>query len=106
MNTSVRISRLSVGTVFKLVALGTLIPIWGLCILCGLLALGGMQTVHVNGSTVTGAKGFLAALILAPIFWLLISIFCWLWISVGLWLISLVRSIEISFIPASPAGIP
>jgi hypothetical protein len=106
VNTTVRITRLTIGTIFKLVALGTLIPIVGFFLLCGLLALGGMQTVHVNGNAVTGAGGLLAAAIMAPIFWLILTVICWLSMFVGLWLFSLVRPIEISFVLASPASAP
>ncbi len=104
MSTTVRIKRLTIGTLFKLVALGTLIPIVALCLLCGLLALGGMETVQVNGNAVTGAGGLLAAAIMAPIFWLVITVLGWLSLFVGLWLFSLVRPIQISFVPSPSTG--
>jgi hypothetical protein len=106
MNTTVRITRLTIGTLFKLVALGTLIPIVTFVIFCGLLALGGMETIHVNGSAVTGVGGLVAAAILAPVFWLGITVFCWLPMFVGLWLFSLIRPIEISFVPGSSMSTP
>ena len=99
MTNSFHVRRLTIGTIFKLVAIGTSIPIIGFSVLCGILALNGMQTVTVNGSYVTGGTGLVAALIIGPLFWLIMTVIFGLGAFISLWLFSLARPLRVGFVP-------
>ena len=99
MSRTIQIRRLTARTVFRIVALGLLVPIIGFTLMCGLLAYSGTQAVFVNGRPVTGSDGLLLSMALAPMFWALASVLIWLQLIVGLWFYSLVRPIEIRYIP-------
>jgi hypothetical protein len=55
------IYRLSTGSVFKLVTIGTLCSIIPLCLLFGVFAMFGAHTLSWNGQPVTGFTAILAA---------------------------------------------
>jgi len=99
MSESIQIRRLTARTVFRIVALGMLVPIIGFTLMCGMLAYGGSQAVFFNGRAVTGLDGLLLSMALAPIFWALASVVIWLQLIVGLWFYSLIRPIEIRYLP-------
>jgi len=101
---SVQVKRLTFGTTLKLVGIGFSTPLLAFFILCGVLAMNGMQTVTVNGKPMTGSAGLIAALIMAPIFWLILSLLMSVTLFVGLWLFSLARPITVQFtsISANP----
>jgi hypothetical protein len=64
----IELSQLSAGSIFKIgffCLLGILLP---LCVLFGLLALGGANTVSVNGRFVHGAGGLFAAIVMGFLF--------------------------------------
>jgi len=64
----IQLSQLSAGSIFKIgffCLLGILLPLF---ILAGLLALGGSDTVTVNGRYVHGPGGLLAAIVMGVLF--------------------------------------
>jgi|GEM_PF-3400822 len=64
----IRLSQLSAGSIFKIgffCLLGILLP---LCLIFGLLALGGSNTVSVNGRFVHGPAGLVAAIVMGFLF--------------------------------------
>jgi len=95
MFTETRIQRLSAGTVFKLVAVGLACSLLPLCILFGVLAAFGAQTITWNGQHLTGVSGLamspVIGLMITGIGTVLLGSAC----AFGLWLYSLVRPISI-----------
>jgi hypothetical protein len=60
MYKKIEISHLSAGSVYKLLAIGTLCSIVPFCTLMGVLALSGSHTLSWNDQPVTGISGLLA----------------------------------------------
>ena len=91
------IKRLSFGSLFKILFIGMLLPIFLFGLACGIAALFGANTVTINNVNVYGIQGLLAGmvigLILPAIFALLFSLI----LSIGLWVYSLFKPIVISY---------
>lgn len=64
----VRLNRLTMGSVFKIGYFGSIGLILPLCLIFGLLALGGADTVTVNERYVHGIGGLVAAIVMGLLF--------------------------------------
>jgi len=80
------IEKLSAGSVFKLVFIGVTFAIIPFCLLAGVLALFGADTVRLDGAVQTGISGFIVSLSLAPFVGLLFAVFAIALIPLGWWI--------------------
>jgi hypothetical protein len=96
----IRIRRIKAGSLFQLVAAAVFTIIVPLFIFFGILALFGFDTVHVNRRQVHGVEGLIYALIMAPIFSLILSVIGWLILYVGVFIWGHFKPITISYVSA------
>ena len=76
--------RIKAGSLFKLVTIGVFTVMIPLFVFFGVLALFGFKTVNVNHQPVYGFAGLFAAIIMAPIFSLLLSVLGWIVLYIGI----------------------
>jgi uncharacterized protein involved in cysteine biosynthesis len=91
-------------SLFKLIFVSMLIPMGLFCLLCGIAALFGAQTVSLNGEHQTGWIGLVAALVMFPFFVFIFTCFMWVGAAVGLWMYSWFKEIEIELVDAQIVG--
>lgn len=97
---SIQFSRIKSGSLFKLTltfAASVIIPF---CIICGIAALFGAPTVTVNQQYATGIKGFIAALVMGPLFSLIFSTFAWTGIYITMRLIGKHKPFTLNYVPS------
>lgn len=95
----IRIRRFKAGSMFKLmlIAVGTMwIPLF---VIFGIAALFGAETVHFSNEPVTGIKGLIAALIMAPFFVGMLTLFVWAGAYIGVRIWGHFRPIELEYVP-------
>ena len=93
----VSISRLSAGSVFKLVGIGLLCSLLPFTMLMGCTAYFGLNSLLWNGQPLTGATALFAAPFIGLFLVAVFTMFLGTAISFGLWVYSFVGPIEISF---------
>jgi hypothetical protein len=96
----IRIRRFKSGSMFKLmlIAVGTM---WTpLFVVFGIAALFGAETVHFSNEPVTGIKGLLGALIMAPFFVGMLTLFAWAAAYIGVRIWGRFSPIELEYVPA------
>lgn len=95
MNKIITIRKLSTGTIFKLIAIGSLCSIVPFSLVMGIFAFFGAETVSWNDKQLIGLEGLIAS----PFIGLFISIifiaFFGILVSFGLWIFSKFRTIQI-----------
>ena len=95
MYETVTIHKLSTGSIFKLIAVGSLCSVIPLSIFFGFFALFGASTITWNNQPITGFTGLAAS----PFIGLLVSIICTaflgLLVAFGLWIFSKFSPIQI-----------
>ena len=95
MFTHLSLERLSVGSVYKLVLLGSAMSLVPLSLVLGICAFFGLSTISWNGAQVYGMNG----LLLSPVIGALLSVFATAFLGtamvVGLWLFSKVRPLSL-----------
>ena len=64
------------------------------CLICGVLALFGAETVYVYDQAQTGAAGLISAVVMFFAFTLFLSVFMWLITSFGLWVYSFFKPLN------------
>jgi len=94
------IRRIKAGSLFKLVAIGVFSVMVPLFVFIGVLALFGFRTVYVNHQQVYGIAGLFAAIVMAPIFSLVFSVFGWIALYVGIRIFGHFKPITISYVSA------
>lgn len=92
----VEIYRLSAGSVFKLVAIGSFCSIIPLCMLFGVFALFGAHTLSWNGQPVTGVSALLAAPFIGAFIGGIFAVFFGSMCALGLWIYSRFLTLTIS----------
>jgi len=102
---TITLRRIKAGSLFKLVFLATATVIVPLFLFFGLLALFGANTVSVAGEHVTGIKGLVSAVIMAPLFVIIFSLFAWFGAYVGIRCWGLFRPLSLEYVPAEEAPI-
>lgn len=95
MLTTITIQRLSVGSVYQLWLIGLSALMMPLGVLCGVLAMFGLNTVHWNGKPLHGFVGLIAAPLMCLALTILITIFLGSICVVGLWMYSKFRPITL-----------
>jgi hypothetical protein len=95
MYETITTKKLSTGSIFKLIAIGTLCSIVPLSIFMGVFALFGANSVSWNGKPITGFAGLAMSpfigLFISFVFTALLGVF----VSLGLWVFSKFRTIQI-----------
>ncbi len=81
----ITIARLSVKSIFKLVALGLLLSIVPFCTLMGLFALFGANTLTWNNESIHGIAALVAGPFMGVFISLLFTLFLGTFMSFGLW---------------------
>jgi hypothetical protein len=94
----IKAKKLRKSSLFKLIFFSQIVPLAIFMLFCGILAFTGADTVKVNDTPVTGVGGFIAALIMYPVFLLLFSSFIWMGSAFGLWTFSWFRNIQLEFV--------
>ena len=94
---SLKIKKLSAGTIYKLICVGSIVGFFPLCLLLGVMGVFGMETVTWNEQPVTGIK----ALFVSPLIGVFISlVFTAVFGSItafGLWLYSFSKPVTIIY---------
>ena len=102
----IRLRRIKAGSLFKLVLLTSSAIFMPMIIFFGVLAFFGAKTVSVSGEHVTGLKGLISAVIMAPIFTLVLSLFAWVGAYIGIRAFGSFRPLEIEYVPATEKAEP
>ena len=93
----VEAKKISKASLFKLMLIGAFIGLFLLFLLFGIAAIYGYETVSFNDKYITGVWGFIAALLMWPIFSLFFTCFGWAIITFGLWIYSFFRVLRVAF---------
>src|SRR5258706_3880657 len=88
MQKSIIIKRFTVGTLFKIVAIGCSISLFGFAILMGVLAFFGAHTVNWNREPVTGVSGLVASPFIGAALAVFFTLFGLLNFAFSFWLFS------------------
>jgi len=94
----ISIRRIKAGSLFKLVAAGVFSFVGPMFIFFGILALFGFNTVYVNHRQVYGFEGLFAAIVMAPIFSLVLSILGWIALYIGIFIFGHFTPITIYYV--------
>ena len=97
MFNTVQTRGISGGSLFKLLFVGYLLSVGPLIIIFGIFSLFGAETIHVNNEAVTGFKGLIASIIMAPIFSGISACINWVFIAFGQWLFTRFHSLKFNF---------
>jgi len=89
--------KITKGSVFKIYFIGLAGGFFVLFFILGVLAIFGAQTVTLGEQPIIGIMGFIAAMVMWPIFSFFYAVSMWLISILGLWLYSFVKPITISF---------
>jgi hypothetical protein len=96
---NIKIHKLSVGTVYKIVAIGFAVGLMPFFLICGIFGAFGFEALSWNNQPVTGIKaiflGPLMAIFMSLIFTAVMGSIC----AFGLWIYSFVKPIQIEFKP-------
>lgn len=91
----IAVLRISVGTLFKLVALGLTLSLIPLTLLLGIFALFGASTVNWNQQPVTGVSGLLTSPLIGLLLATAFTMFLGTCMAFGLWLYSKFRPLTL-----------
>ena len=94
----IRAKKLKKKSLFKLILVSFSVPMGFFFLLCGIASIFGAETVKWNEQSITGIKGFVAALLMYPVFILFFTAFSWIGAAIGLWMYSWFRKIELEFV--------
>jgi hypothetical protein len=95
----IHLRRIKSGSLLKLVLQGTTAVCGPLFILFGVMAAFGAGTVKFNEAPLTGAAGFFGALLMAPVFIGVISLFVWVAAYLGLRLAGWIKPLTLDYVP-------
>lgn len=95
MYESIKIKKISTGSIFKIMAIGTLFSIIPLSIFMGIFALFGANTVSWNAKPITGLAGLAASPFIGLFISLLFTGFFGTLVAFGLWIFSKFGTIQI-----------
>ena len=96
----IRLRRIKAGSLFKLVLLSSAAVFIPMIIFFGVLAFFGAKTVSLSGEHVTGLKGLITALVMAPFFTIFFSLFAWVGAYIGIRLYGYFWPLELEYVPA------
>ncbi|MDU0111735.1 hypothetical protein RT723_01655 [Psychrosphaera aquimarina] len=90
--------KISKSSLFKILVLGNCLGLFVLCILFGVAAFFGAETVQWNDEYKTGLDGLFYSILMGPIFGFFFACVMWVYSAFGLWVYSLFRPIKITFV--------
>ena len=96
----IRLRRIKAGSLFKLVLISSSTIFVPMILFFGILAYFGAKTVSLSGEYVTGVTGLITALIMAPFFTVLFSLFAWVGAYIGIRIFGYFRPLELEYVPA------
>ncbi|MBI2496601.1 MAG: hypothetical protein HYV75_01265 [Opitutae bacterium] len=96
----IRLRRIKAGSLFKLVLLSSSAIFIPMIVFFGVLAFFGAKTVSFSGEHVTGLKGLITALIMAPFFTIFFSLFAWVGAYIGIRVYGYFWPLELEYVPA------
>lgn len=97
MYKTLKLRKLSTGSVFKLVALGSICALVPVFTLMGLMSLFGAGNMRWNGQALTGLPSLLASPFIGLLFSLFVTAMVGGMLALGLWLYSLVRPLQLEY---------
>lgn len=89
--------KISKRSLFKILFIGLTIGMSLLCVVFGIAALFGAQTVQWFGDHKTGIEGLLYSLIMGPIFGFVFTSIIWFFTVIGLGIYSFINPLKVSF---------
>jgi hypothetical protein len=92
------IRRFTVGSMFKIVAIGCIISLFGFSLLMGFFALFGAHTVHWNRQALTGTAGLIESVYLGAILAFAFTLLGWVGFVISFWLFSKFSSLKVNYI--------
>ena len=92
------IKRLSAGTLYKLIFIGSFLGFLPIALLCGVMGVFGMETVIWNDRPVTGIAAVFVASIISVLVSGMIAMLVGSITNLGLWLFARFRPISISYL--------
>jgi hypothetical protein len=98
MQKSIIIRRFTVGTLFKIVALGCSIFLMSFAVLMGVFASLGAHTLHWNREAVTGVSGLVLSPFLGATLTVIFTLFGWLGFAVSFWIFSKFGRLRVDYI--------
>src|SRR5579871_2511531 len=87
---------LSAGSLYKLLFIGLLPPIFIFSFACGMASLFGYSTVTFNDHYVYGLKGLVTSILLGIFIPIILSAFLWCLISIGVWIWTSIKKINLT----------
>lgn len=91
------VRQLSTGSIYKLIAWGTVCSLVPLMTLMGLLSTFGWGSVKMNGHALTGLSGLLLSPVVGLMMAMLLTALLGSLVALGLWLYSLMRPLQLSY---------
>ncbi|WP_020182843.1 hypothetical protein [Methylotenera sp. 1P/1] len=95
MYETITTKKLSTGSIFKLIAIGSLCSIVPLSIFMGVFALFGANSITWNEKPITGIAGLVASPFIGLLISLVFTAAFGIFVAIGLWVYSKFRSIQI-----------
>ena len=89
--------KISKGSLFKILLIGTTCSFAVLFIFMGLATLFGEGTLTVFGEETSGIKGLVSVIIFWPVFSVLFTLSMWIYMAFGLWIYSLFKPLKVTF---------
>lgn len=96
---TLKITRFSFGTVYKILAIASLFSMVPLSVLMGLFAFFGAETIVWNGQHLTGLMGLIVSPLVGFMLALIFTGFLGTLFACGLWFYALFRPLEIEYHP-------
>lgn len=87
---------LSAGSLYKLLFIGLVIPLFFFSLCCGIASLFGYDTVSFNNQYVHGIQGLVVGLVLGIILPAIMSAFLWVPMIIGIWLWTRVKTLTLN----------
>lgn len=95
---TIKVKKISAGTVYKLIAMGLTIGLLPIFLLFGILGAFGMESLTWNEEPVTGIKAIFISPLMAIFMSLLFTAIMGSLTVLGLWILSFFKSISIEFV--------
>jgi hypothetical protein len=99
------VRRFTVGSLFKIVAIGCLISFFGFSLLAGFFAFFGAHTVRWNSHPVTGASGLMGSICIGAVLGIGFTIIGWIGFVISFWLFSKVGTLKLHYVTDNEATV-
>lgn len=92
---SIQTKGIAMGSLFKILFIGLLFSLGPCLIIAGILSFFGADVITFNNAYVTGLKGLITGLVMAPVFSLIFAAFTTFMVALGLWIFTRFMNLEI-----------